>query len=258
MNILMSKYKALFPEGLVRLNNYRQRFAGIGLPKHLAFFRKYRQALDVSLVEMIMSKIEKTLDIVIDVGANLGEWSVAIATLLDPKKIIAYEPIPEVFTQLISNTKDYNHILCKQSAIGSFIGNIDLNVFKSHQLSSVLNLQDRGYDIHGIIEDSPKIVNVPVTTLDDDLAVYDDIAILKVDVQGYEAEVFKGGQQVLNKTRILIIEIFYQPYYDGALAFGDLFNVITSLAPMKLLGISEPHCLPSGIPIWADAIFTRE
>ena len=139
-----------------------------------------------------------------------------------------------------------------------FVGNIDLNVFKSHQLSSVLDLQDRAYDIHEIKGDSPKIVNVPITTLDDDLADYDDISILKVDVQGYESKFFKGGQQVLNKTRILIIEIFYQPYYDGALAFGDLFNLITSLAPMKLLGISEPHCAPSGIPIWADAIFTRE
>jgi FkbM family methyltransferase len=214
--------------------------------------------MDISLVEMIMPKIEKTLDIVIDVGANLGEWSVAITALIDPKKIIAYEPIPEVFTQLISNTRDYNHILCKQSAIGSFVGNIDLNVFSSHQLSSVLNLQDRAYDIHKILGDRPKIVNVPITTLDDDLADYDDIAILKVDVQGYEAEVFKGAQQVLNRTRILITEIFYQPYYDGALASGELFNLITSLAPMKLWGISEPHCLPSGIPIWADAIFTRE
>ena len=120
MNILRSKYKAFFPEGLVRLNNYRQRFAWIGLPKHLAFFRKYRQAIDISLIDMIMPKIDKTLDIVIDVGANLGEWSVAIATLLDAKKIIAYEPIPEIYTQLISNTRSYNHILCKQSAIGSF------------------------------------------------------------------------------------------------------------------------------------------
>jgi len=205
-----------------------------------------------------MSKIDKTLDTVIDVGANLGDWSVAIATLIDPKKIIAYEPIPEIFIKLISNTSDYNNILCKQSAIGSFVGNIDINAFSSHQLSSVLNLQNRGYDIHNIIGDNPKIINVPITTLDDDLENYDDISILKVDVQGYEAEVFKGGQQVLHKTRFLITEIYYQPYYNGALDFGDLFNLITSLAPLKLLGISEPHCLPSGIPIWADAIFARK
>ncbi|MDP3183522.1 MAG: transposase [Desulfobaccales bacterium] len=63
-----------------------------------------------------------------------------------------------------------------------------------------------------------------------------------------------AGYEDCNDADFLRIE----PYYDGALPFGDLFNLITSLAPMKLWGISQPHCLPSGIPIWADAIFTRK
>lgn len=248
----------LLPHGLDKLLNYRKRFRSLNLPSTYSLFREYRNAIEGSLIEMLPMDARKELKLVIDVGANLGSWCSAIALLTKAKKIIAYEPDPDIFSQLQQNIQRFPNILCKNIALGSSVKKVSFNVERMHQLSSMLTISNEGRNIHGISQDNSKQITVSMTTLDNDLKEYDEISLLKIDVQGYEHEVLLGAKEVINKTKVLMIEVHYHPYYKDSLSFEDLWGLIRSIAPMKMWGISNPHCLPSGRPVWADAVFVQK
>jgi FkbM family methyltransferase len=197
------------------------------------------------------------LECVVDVGANVGIWSVAIARLTGAKQIIAYEPIPNVFERLQENTWQYPQIHCEQSAVGASSGQVTLNVERVHQLSSVLKMRDETRNMHGTSQDMTEQIVVPMTTLDDALSDCDEVSLLKLDVQGYEPEVFAGARTVLKRTRILMTEITYAPYYHGDLQLESYLDLIRSLSSLRLWGISAPGCSPLGRPMSADAIFVQ-
>jgi FkbM family methyltransferase len=238
---------------------YRKRLLKLKLPARYGLYTKYRRALKVSRIEILPPEIRANLKCVVDVGANIGEWSEGMVDLGQAKRIIAFEPIPDVFKLLQENTKTYPQIECRNLAVGSHTGEVVINVEEnSNSLSSILPMRDEIRPIFGIVGDVPRQVTVPLTTLDISLADVPEITLLKLDVQGYEPEVLAGAHATLQRTKALMIEIVYAPYYHGDVLFETIHNLITSISPLKLYGISEPGYHPvTGQPLWADAIYVR-
>jgi FkbM family methyltransferase len=254
---MKSYLKAALPEGLARLLKYKQRFQKLNHPGQYAFHRKYRKALDMSHLELLPLSIQDNLKLVVDVGANIGEWSIALAQLTQAQQIIAYEPVPEAFASLLNNTRPYSQIRCVNSAVGATTGEVQMNVENLSKLSSVLQLRDELREIHGVAQLAQRQVTVPLISLDEALKEYEEITLLKVDVQGYEPQVFAGACEVLQRTKVLLTEVVYVPYYRGDTQFDALHKIITSTAPFRLYGISEPLCSPVGEPLWADAVYVK-
>lgn len=247
---------AILPEILTRLLAYRRRFARLNLPASYALHRNYRKALEISNIELIPHDRLNRLGCVVDVGANLGDWSVAIAQLTTASRIIAFEPVPEIFSKLGESCAPYPQISCRQTALGASTGTVTMNVYPIHQLSSVLVIEDDARRSHMLSDTSQeKRIVVPMTTLDEELDTVDEISILKVDVQGYEPDVFAGAANVLKRTSVLLTEITYAPYYRGDQPFLNLWHHLLSFAPFQLWGGSAPRVSPAGRPMWADAVF---
>ncbi len=253
----MPNLSYFMPSGLVRLKNFERRFRALGLPPSWARSRIYRKALEETQLELIPKSLLSSLECVVDIGANVGDWSVGVALLTSARKIIAYEPVPAVFQQLALNTRHHPQIRCVQSALGNKEGYVEMNVHPMHQLSSVLTLRDEIRAVHGIEQDIASQIQVPVRILDEDLRDQAEISLLKIDVQGYEPQVFAGGPLVLRRTRALMVEVTYSSYYHGDVQFDELHRLISSIAPFKLWGISAPHCDAAGKPMWADAVYVQ-
>ncbi|SIO55288.1 methyltransferase, FkbM family [Singulisphaera sp. GP187] len=252
----MSRINLLLPVGLRRLLDYRNRLRALGISPGLSYSRRYRQALEISCIEIFPRESLTALKRVVDVGANVGEWSLGIACLTNAREIIAFEPNPPVFEQLLRNSIHEKRITCVQKAIGSNIGTIGFNVEASHRMSSILPLKGWAREFHGSGGRTEEIT-VPISTLDHELSSYDEISLLKLDVQGYESQVIEGGKDVLKRTKILMTEIVYNSYYENDSCALDLVNLITTASPLRLWGISAPGCSPSGRPLVADAIFVN-
>lgn len=241
--------------GLVRWLDYRRRLHALALPGGLAFSQKYRRALDVSQIDLIPAGQIPFLQCVVDVGANLGEWSIAMAELTKATQIIAVEPVPEIFQELRANTRNYPRIRCIQSAVGEKSGWVTIHVHQLHQLSSVLRIRDEVRPVHGVQQDIAEPVQVPMTSLDESLSDIGEVSLLKIDVQGYEPQVLSGARSVLKRTKMLMLEVTYSSYYQGDQQFGEMDRLITKLSPLQLWGISAPHCSASRRPLWADAVY---
>ncbi len=251
-------WRLLLPSGLLELGEYRRGLKRLQVPARLAFRRSYRRALKSTHFDLLNAIVPQSPAVVVDVGANIGDWSAGIALLANPQRIIAFEPVPFVFSQLQANVRRFPQIECVQAAVGDHCGSVEMQVQQQHQLSSPLSLRPELWSIHGLVEERTAArVTVRLTTLDTELADVPEVSLLKLDVQGYEPKVIEGALRVLQRTRILISEVLYRSCYDGDARFDELHRLITTSAPFRMYGIAEPHCDPAGRPLWADAIYVN-
>ena len=130
----------------------------------------------------------------IDVGANVGEMIVDIASFKNVKHVIAFEPHAECAKtcEISAKINEYSNVKIVQKAIGTgkpVKFNFDA---KSPNSSQVMLYGNEGEII-------------PTATLDNELCDLSTASIILIDVQGYEPEVLEGGRKFIQSNRPLII-----------------------------------------------------
>ena len=125
--------------------------------------------------------------VAIDAGAHVGIFSRRFAKFF--QSVWAFEPDAENYACLLLNTKDLAHVKPIKAALGSEPGSCSMRV------DAQANSGARGITLGG---------NIPVMTIDElDLTV----SIIKIDTEGFEAQVIAGARKTLTRDRpVLIVE----------------------------------------------------
>ena len=93
-----------------------------------------------------------------------------------------------------------------------------------------------------------------------------EIDFIKIDVQGAELDIFKGGKKTLANVLKIICEVEFIPHYEDQPLFGDVCNYLNEYNLMfnKFLGLSGRALKPimlnnnpnlASQHIWTDAVF---
>lgn len=137
---------------------------------------------------------------IVDVGANIGQFSSAARFWCPRCRIVGFEPDPATFGRLSRNVRVSGSTSLFEMALGSDTG---CKTLYRHPLSIMSSLDPVG---DGYSADNT--VPVPVGRLDDVLGQDSSpIDLLKIDVEGYEMEVLLGGTATLGRSRYLLVEI---------------------------------------------------
>ena len=134
-------------------------------------------------------------EIVIDVGANVGHISLLLSDIVGPSGIFAFEPTPISFARLRENWELNGWPIenLKQMAVGARSGRVFIpNVDRPLTTNTILDTPAKA----GSVE-------IPLVRLDDfrDSWHGQPIGLLKVDVEGYEQQVFRGARELLRIDR---------------------------------------------------------
>lgn len=124
---------------------------------------------------------------VIDVGANIGNHSVYLATFTKAKRVYSYEPIPQIFAALEDNLKRNRltkKVVATNIAIGSKKGKVSID-YQPKMRGNIARVKSGGKDI-------------PMDSLDN-LLKDETVDVIKIDVEGFEPEVLKGAQKLLKQ-----------------------------------------------------------
>lgn len=155
-------------------------------------------------ITKIVSKYSKYFDLFIDVGSCLGYFLLFSKAKLN----IAIEPSVKNFEILRKNVimNKFKNVLLVKKAISDKKGFFDLYNSKIYGRNSLIK--------KNILEECIGKEKVEVTTIDDILLQFDYSSVMiKIDVEGLEAEVFKGMEKLLKiKNLIIIFEYSYHPY----------------------------------------------
>lgn len=139
----------------------------------------------------------------IDIGANLGAWSIPMGHYIRDAggEIHAWEPQRQVYYQLCANlfVNNLTHCFAHHHAIGDYLGEIDvpvLDVMQDINLGAVSLLPDI-YQMQRNTK-SAHFEKVPITTLD--ILALPRVDLIKIDVEGMEYEVLSGGKNWLKNV----------------------------------------------------------
>jgi len=129
----------------------------------------------------------------VDVGANIGYFTKLASKLVgNSGSVIAFEPMPAALKLLRLNSGDLSNVIIFPLALSDKKGKATFYIRKKGDTSSLIH------------DDAAKTVQVDVTTLDDALAERYRIDVIKIDVEGSEIEVLRGGRAVLSKHRPIV------------------------------------------------------
>ena len=144
--------------------------------------------------------------VVFDVGANSGTYSRLLYEAFPTAQIHAFEPLPDAFAALTLALEDTT-ITCVPAALGRVSGNQPIFTYASDTRSQHATLYKSVLaDLHRSRDYTS--VAVPVLTLDEYCAEQNvpTIDFLKIDTEGHELEVLRGGRRMLAEKRIKMVQ----------------------------------------------------
>lgn len=144
----------------------------------------------------------RPLSLLVDAGANRGEWALAALERWPAAAIHAFEPAADVCEELRGTLGD--RAVVQNKALGASTGTATLHKVSGSDTLSSLHLRDLAR--HDMTMTDAEVVEV--VTLDSycDDAEIDHIDLLKIDVEGHELAVLNGASRMLAEDRIDVIQ----------------------------------------------------
>jgi FkbM family methyltransferase len=251
--------KLVLPFGLVDLARNRQKLRNLGRElKPSEWFRSdwlVHEAEQTGLA-LFPPGYAGTLKYIVDVGANVGQWSAMLLDCVAPEKLVMVEPGPAAFTLLRQRFGENPLVELHNVAIGDKETTAKLQITRDTTGASLLKPREEMRDLIGSNWTVTSEEKVPVTTLDRLLAGLSEVSLLKIDVQGYEMNVLAGAAQTLRKTRFLLVELNYMPHYEGGSWLGDVHETLTRDHGFFLANASRPLCL-NGRASMCDGLYVN-
>ncbi len=149
-------------------------------------------------------------DVVIDVGANIGDYTlIACKKVGDSGKVLAFEPLSETFSVLTRNLQlnEITHCQPFQKAVGEKLG--VANLYKTNASGTMGHL-DSSLSGQNLIKKN----ETEVVTIDNVLSSnhIENVSMMKVDVEGFEHEVLLGCLKSFKEKKIkkILCEVHFK------------------------------------------------
>jgi FkbM family methyltransferase len=179
-------------------------------------------------------------EIFVDVGANIGFYSIIMASELKAREIYAYEPISASCEELRENLA-LNGLsslaVVRKLALSSKVGEAEMSVISSLSGANAI--------VETSIHDSrsaARIERVPTSTLDDELSMTGEKVAMKIDVEGHEAEVLRGGRRFLESN---VCAIQFESYREDP-AGGECRKILSDLGYGEIMTVGPDQFFSNG------------
>jgi FkbM family methyltransferase len=200
------------------------------------------------------------VDVVFDVGANIGQFASELRSVGYQGKIVSFEPLSSAHAALTKAAAgDSQWVVPARVAIGDHDGEITINIAGNSVSSSVLPM----LDLHSTAEKSAAYVSserVALARLDSIVPHYLAGArrpFVKIDTQGFEWQVLDGMLATLPATTGVLVEMSLVPLYAGQRLWQDLIDRL-SQAGFTLWSVQQGFTDPrDGRTLQLDGIFFR-
>lgn len=195
---------------------------------------------------------------VIDVGANIGQFAIASAKLFPYVRVHSFEPVPECVGELRKNVSGLD-VAVYPLVLGEKEGSVSFHVNAHSHSSSALPLTSSHREAFPEAREE-RTIEVEVSTLD---RVFEGVefehpVLIKLDVQGYEERVLRGGKETLKRADYVVLEASFKPMYEGEKTFMDLARMMESCGFRFECPVGWLSTQGTGEVLQMDALFVRE
>ena len=234
-----------------RLNRQIARLFGYDLMRYKKSFR-FEATLDRLLRNF-------SFDGVLDIGANEGWFSRHCMKSIEAP-FYAFEPSSKLAQKLEAAARALPRWHISRAALGDEEGEATLHLSGGSGVYSSLNAADPEFsrsvsELSFVGEET-----VHVTTLDrfageNDFGAFRAL-LIKIDTQGHDFKVLKGGVETLKKAKAVIVELPFQNIYQSSDTWRDILNFMEA-AGFIIYSLSPISSDKKGRLVEADAFFIR-
>ena len=176
--------------------------------------------------------IQNGFDLVLDVGANEGQFVKALFDFGYAGKAVSFEPLPhqhEILSRISAGNA--NWIAAPRMAIGSAASDSTINISGMHASSSLRPMSTIHTDAFSGSSTISK-VSTQIFPLDQVASEYllpGSKLFIKIDTQGYEKEVLLGAMKTLCLTSAVLVEVSTVELYQGQALMDAILSFMASL-----------------------------
>ena len=199
------------------------------------------------------------INLIFDVGANIGQFANAMRKNGYTGRIVSFEPLSSAFARLKEKAKNDDLWECVNIGLGNYEGKAIINIAGNSQSSSILDI------LPAHLQAAPESCyigkeEIMITTVDSIINRYyhdGDKAFLKIDTQGYERYVLEGIQSSHDPIIGIQLEMSFEPLYEGELLFSNMIDYMSAKG-FTLMSIEPILTNPkTGQLLQVDGIFFR-
>jgi FkbM family methyltransferase len=184
------------------------------------------------------------VDCVLDVGANVGQYRNFLRYEVGyTGRIVSFEPVPRNLLVLRERAANDDAWTIEPFALGATVGEASFNVTATTLFSSFLRPNEASVDLFQGENAVTERITVDVRRLDDVLPALErrfgiTRPYLKLDTQGFDLEVVKGGAESMRRICGLQTEASVKPIYC------DMPNYVTTIGQLEALGFELTGMFP--------------
>lgn len=218
----------------------------------------YRRAIRLGVAPSIEHGAVPFLDsyeTIIDAGAARGQFALFARKRYPKARVLCFEPLREARETLQRLFQSDPLVEVYGVALGARSGAATLNVSAQDDSSSLLPIganQEHIYPGTGKASEQ----TVTVQRLDEALDGVASPALIKVDVQGGELELFRGAGEILSLFNDIFVECSFVELYDGQPLAADVLGFLFSHR-FQLVGVYGVARAANGICLQADFLLRR-
>ena len=190
---------------------------------------------EYSFLKRYLKKLRNPL--ILDVGANVGDYSLAVLKVNKNSAIHCFEPSKYHIKELKKNLSDYN---VQINSFGLSNNKLDMKLYQDKEISGIKSLIKRDLNHLSINFEDFEIVKLSVGDEYVDLNKLKQINLLKIDVEGWEMQVLEGFTKSFRTNKIEICQFeFGHANIEKRLNFRDFYNFFSKYD--YTLGIIKPN-----------------
>jgi FkbM family methyltransferase len=200
-----------------------------------------------------------------DVGANVGDVTLAALESYPGSRVICFEPVSATFGVLSQRVAPYgDRVLLRRHALADTRGSTEINLTSFHGANSIAPQAQAHKTLNPHVREVGK-ETIRLERLDDIAAELPPhpIDIMKIDVEGFELEVLRGGARfIAARVDTIIIEVSLmrdQTFEHQQLV--DIFSLLDQLG-FALINCYDLHHDPAGktglMLVQMDCVFRRK
>jgi FkbM family methyltransferase len=196
--------------------------------------------------------------VILDIGANSGEWSEMCGKFFEPRLICLVEPQSAFHQQIAGRAKaKRGEWRLFPVALGDSPSELTLHLTENRAASSLLRPLHTGvpsaWGTGAVATEKVRVERLDDLWRAGRLEAPD---LVKIDVQGFEGAVVSGGREVLSRCQRLVVEVSLAPIYEGQPLIGEMIQTLGELG-LVVEDISETcRSWPDG-KLWQVDLWMR-
>jgi len=194
--------------------------------------------------------------VIYDIGANVGTWTCLAKSVFPQARIEAFEPLAVHFDEFRKWTAPWpDDVRLHPVALGAAERAAEMHVMDYSDASSLLPVNPAGrseFKINPVASQTVPVVPLDLFAARENLPLPD---LLKLDVQGYELEVLRGGTRCLSHAGAVLCEVSFREFYSGQPLFCDVAGMLATHG-FALHAIGAGTALGAPL-VQTDALFIR-